>query len=169
MSTSFLCPLTRTSRSWRTHAHRQPNTEAVHPKWIEHRQSGHLTKDKNCAGCVEEAGSRVAHWRKKADPKPGVTHVDLAAFEPSADGHKYCLVAAVTVEIDKESKLLPIVAPMPKRTPSADLQQSKKLSQYMQRPKPTPDHQLKNCPHRGTGTHIKPLSKYIHVSRWLTS
>ena len=97
------------------HAHRQPNTEAVHPKWIEHRQSGHLTKDKNCAVCVEEAGSRVGHWRKKADPKPGVTHVDLAAFEPSADGHKYCLVAAVTVEIVKESKLLPIFAPMPKK------------------------------------------------------
>ena len=36
-------------------------------------------------------------------------HVDLAAFEPSADGHKYYLVAAVRVEVDKESKLLPIL------------------------------------------------------------
>ena len=78
--------------------------------------------------CVEEAGSRVAHWRKKADRKPGVMHVELATFEPSADGHRYCLVAAVTVEIDKESKLLPIFVPMPKRTLSADLQQLKKLS-----------------------------------------
>ena len=42
-------------------------------------------------------------------------HVDLAAFEPSADGHKYCLVAAVTVEIDKESNLLPMFAPMPRK------------------------------------------------------
>ena len=42
-------------------------------------------------------------------------HCDLAAFEASADGHKYCLVAAVTIEIDKESKLLPIFIPMPKK------------------------------------------------------
>ena len=38
----------------------EPNTEAVHPKWIEHHQSGCLTKDKNCPICVEEAGRRVA-------------------------------------------------------------------------------------------------------------
>ena len=42
-------------------------------------------------------------------------HCDLAAFEASADGHKYCLAAAVTIEIDKESKLLPIFVPMPKK------------------------------------------------------
>ena len=42
-------------------------------------------------------------------------HCDLAAFEASTDGHKYCLVAAVSVEIDKESKLLPIFVPMPKK------------------------------------------------------
>ena len=35
-------------------------------------------------------------------------HVNLAAFEPSADGNKYGLVAAMTIEVDKESKLLPI-------------------------------------------------------------
>ena len=40
-------------------------------------------------------------------------HCDLAAFEASADGHKYGLVAAVTIEIDKESKSLPIFLPMP--------------------------------------------------------
>ena len=45
----------------------------------------------------------------------GVMHLDLAAFEPSADGHKHCLVAAVTVEIDKVSKLTPIFVPMPKK------------------------------------------------------
>ena len=66
----------------------EPNTELVHPKWLEHHQPGHLTKDETCPTCVEEAGSRVAHWRKKADGKPGVMHLDLAAFEPSADGHK---------------------------------------------------------------------------------
>ena len=42
-------------------------------------------------------------------------HVDIAAFEASADGNKYCLVAAVTIEIDKESKLLPIFVPMQKK------------------------------------------------------
>ena len=42
-------------------------------------------------------------------------HCDLAAFEASADGHKYCLVAAVTIEVNKESKLLPFFVPMPKK------------------------------------------------------
>ena len=41
-------------------------------------------------------------------------HCDLATFEAFADGRKYCLVAAVTIEIDKESKLLPTFIPMPK-------------------------------------------------------
>ena len=57
---------------------------------------------------MEEAGSKVNHRRKKGDSSPRVMHCDLAAFESSADGRKYCLVAAVTVEINKESKLLPI-------------------------------------------------------------
>ena len=92
----------------------QQDTQAVHPKWIEHHQSGHLTKDASCPVCMEEAGSKVAHGRKKGDRQSGVMHVDLAAFEASADGNKYCLVAAVTTEIDKESKLLPIFVPMPK-------------------------------------------------------
>ena len=42
-------------------------------------------------------------------------HCDLAAFEASADGHKYCLVAAVTIEVDNVSKLLPFFIPMPKK------------------------------------------------------
>ena len=64
---------------------------------------------------MEEAGSKVATRRKKGDRQPGVMHVDLAAFKASADGNKYCLVAAVTTEIDKESKPLPIFVPMPKK------------------------------------------------------
>ena len=80
-------------------------TKVIHPKWLEHHQSGHLTKDPGCPFCVEEAGSKVNHRRKKGDRSPGVMHCDLAAFEASADGHKYCLVAAVTIEINKESKL----------------------------------------------------------------
>ena len=64
---------------------------------------------------MEDSGSRVAHRRKKGDRQPGVTHVNLAAFEASADGNKYCLVAVVTIEIDKESKLLSIFVPMPKK------------------------------------------------------
>ena len=62
---------------------------------------------------MEEAGSKVNHRRRKGDRQPGITHCDLAAFEACADGHKHCLVAAVTTEIDKESKLLPIFIPMP--------------------------------------------------------
>ena len=81
------------------------DTQAVHPKRIEHHQSGHLTKDAGCPVCMEEG----------ADRQPGIMHVDLAAFEASADGNKYCLVAAVTIEVDKESKLLPIFVPMPKK------------------------------------------------------
>ena len=42
-------------------------------------------------------------------------HVDLAAFEASADGNKHCLVAAVAIELDRESKLLPIFVPMSKK------------------------------------------------------
>ena len=42
-------------------------------------------------------------------------HCDLAPFEASADGHKYCLVATVTIEINKESKLLAIFTPTPKK------------------------------------------------------
>ena len=49
---------------------------------------------------MEEAGSRVAHRRKKGDRQPGVMHVDLAAFEAIADGNKYCPVAAVTIELE---------------------------------------------------------------------
>ena len=30
-------------------------------------------------------------------------------------GNKHCLVAAVNIEMDKESKLLPIFVPMPKK------------------------------------------------------
>ena len=62
---------------------------------------------------MEEAGSEINHRRKKGDRNPGVMHCDLAAFEASADGRKYCLVAAVTIAINKESKLLLIFIPMP--------------------------------------------------------
>ena len=86
----------------------EQDTKTIHPKWLEHHQSGHLTKDPGRPGCLEEAGSKINHRRKKGDRSPDVMHCDLAAFEASADGHKYCLVAAVTIEINKESKLLPI-------------------------------------------------------------
>ena len=64
---------------------------------------------------MEEAGSKINHRRKYADRHPGIMHCDLAAFESSADGHKYCLVAVVTVEVDNVSKLLPFFIPMPKK------------------------------------------------------
>ena len=83
----------------------EKETQSIHPKWIEHHQSGHLVKDPGCPVCMEEAGSKVNHRRKKADRHPGIMHCDLAAFEASADSHKYCLVAAVTIEVDNVSKL----------------------------------------------------------------
>ena len=61
-------------------------TKAIHPKWLEHHQSGHLTKDPGCPVCMEEAGSKVNHRRRKSDRNPGIMHCDLAAFEASADG-----------------------------------------------------------------------------------
>ena len=64
-------------------------------KRLAHHQSRHLVKDR-----VEQ---------------PGVMRLDIAAFGPSADGCKFCLVAAATVEVDKAFKLLPIFAPMPKK------------------------------------------------------
>ena len=67
--------------SWEQH------TETINPKCLEHHQSGHLVKDKTCPICIEESGSRVAHWRKQGDRQTGVMHLDLAAFEPSANGH----------------------------------------------------------------------------------
>ena len=93
----------------------EKETQTIHPKWLEHHQSGHLTKDPGCPVCMEEAGSKVNHRRKKTDRHPGIMHCDLAAFEASADGHKYCLVAAVTIEVDHESKLLQFFVPMPKK------------------------------------------------------
>ena len=90
-------------------------TQPIHPKWLEHHQSGHLVKDPGCPICMEEAGSKVNHRRKKADRHPGIMHCDLATFEASTDGHKYCLVAAVTIEVDNVSKLLPFFVPMPKK------------------------------------------------------
>ena len=93
----------------------EPETQSINPKWLEHHQSGHLVKDLSCPVCMEEAGSKINHRRKYADRHPGIMHCDLAAFEASADGHKYCLVAAVTIEVDNVSKLLPFFIPMPKK------------------------------------------------------
>ena len=93
----------------------ESETQSVNPKWLEHHHSGHLTKDPSCPVCMEEAGSKINHRRKHADRHPGIMHCDLAAFESSADGHKYCLVAAVTIEVDNVSKLLPFFIPMPKK------------------------------------------------------
>ena len=36
-------------------------TNAIHPKWLEHHQSGHP----GCPVCMEEAGSKVNHRRRK--------------------------------------------------------------------------------------------------------
>ena len=93
----------------------EPESQSINPKWLEHHQAGHLVKDPSCPVCMEEAGSKVNHRRKYADRHPGIMHCDLAAFEASADGHKYCLVAAVTIGVDNVSKLLPFFIPMPKK------------------------------------------------------
>ena len=39
----------------------EKETQSIHPKWIEHHQSGHLVKDPGCPVCMEEAGSKVNH------------------------------------------------------------------------------------------------------------
>ena len=59
----------------------EKETQSTHPKWLEHHQSGHLVKDPGCPVCMEEAGSKVNHRRKKADRHPGIMHCDLAALK----------------------------------------------------------------------------------------
>ena len=59
----------------------EQETQSIHPKWLVHHQSGHLTKDLGCPVCMEEAGSKVNHRRKKTDRHPGILHCDLATFE----------------------------------------------------------------------------------------
>ena len=76
----------------------EQETKGIHPKWLEHHQFGHLTKDPGCPVCMEEAESKVNHRLRKGDRQPRIMHCDLAALEASADGHKYCLVAAVTIQ-----------------------------------------------------------------------
>ena len=57
---------------------------------------------------------RLVYWKKHGERQHGVMRLDLEAFEASADGHRYCLVAVVTVEIDKESKTAPHLRAHPK-------------------------------------------------------
>ena len=45
----------------------EKETKAIHPKWLEHHQSGDLTKDPGCPVCLEEAGSKVNHRCRKRD------------------------------------------------------------------------------------------------------
>ena len=42
-------------------------------------------------------------------------HVDLAAFESSADQIKYAFVSACTIRVDDEDRLLPIFIPIPRK------------------------------------------------------
>ena len=58
----------------------EQDTKVVHPKWLEHHQSGQLAKDPGCPVCMEEAGSKINPRRKKGDRSPGVMHCDLAAL-----------------------------------------------------------------------------------------
>ena len=87
----------------------QQDTKAIHPK-----SSIRTPHQRSKLPCLH-GRSKVSHRRRKGDRQPGVMHCDLTAFEASGDGHKYCLVATVTIEIHKESKLLPIFVPMPKK------------------------------------------------------
>ena len=111
-------PLMTTSKNWTMHVHH--GKLQLSQSEVGHHQSGHLVKDKTCP-CIEESGSRVVHWRRNGDrQQPGVLHLDLAAFESSADGHHYCLFVVI-VEVDRVSKLLPIFVPMPKRDAASGL------------------------------------------------
>ena len=76
-------------------------------------------------------------------------NVDLAAFKHSADGHKYYLVAAVTVEINKGSKLLPIfVVPMPQKDSVSGLAAIKEALTLCN-DRNLRQIRLENCPHTG--------------------
>ena len=167
----------------------QQGTHSILPKWLEHHQSRHLTKNQQCPTCMEEAGSKVAHKRKRGDRQPGVMHVDLVAFEVSAVGNKYGLVAAVTIELDKESKLLPVFVPMPKKDAACALTaiqevltlcQDRNLHQVTGscESKPTTEESLTTRSSRiyvGTGTSFCPFLQHIDrlqtelLSEWLVS
>ena len=58
----------------------ESDTQTINPKWLEHHQSGHLTKDPTCPVCMEEAGSKINHRRKNADRHPGIMHCDLSSI-----------------------------------------------------------------------------------------
>ena len=106
----------RLAKPWSSRVSSMLHPEASQARDCVSRTSSVRSLDQGCPVCMEEAGSKVAHiTRKKGDRQSGVMRVDLAAFEASADGNKYGLVAAVTIEIDKESRLLPICVPTPKK------------------------------------------------------
>ena len=50
----------------------EPESQSINPKWLEHRQAGHLVEDPSCPVCMEEAGSKVNHRRKYADRHQGI-------------------------------------------------------------------------------------------------
>ena len=57
----------------------EKETQSIHPKWLEHHQSVQYA----------EAGSKVNHRRERTDIQ------ELSISQPSADGHKYCLVVTI--------------------------------------------------------------------------
>ena len=79
----------------------EKETQAIHPKWLEHHQSGHLTKDPGCPVCMEESGSKdcckVNHRRKKNDQSPGVMHWSQILLSCSCDNRNQSCIQATTV------------------------------------------------------------------------
>ena len=48
------------------------DTKVIHPKWLEHHQSGHPTKDPGCPVCMEDAGSKVITVERKVTAVQGL-------------------------------------------------------------------------------------------------
>ena len=83
-------------------------TQVIHPKY--HQSGRPVLKIQDVQYVWKKQAVRSITVARRVRRSPGIMHCDLAALEASADGHKYCLVAAVTIEVNKESKLLPFFA-----------------------------------------------------------
>ena len=72
----------------------QPDTQAASSQMARTSSIGTSNQRQELPNLYGRSRKQSGSLAKKGDRQPGVMHVDLAAFEPSADGHKYCLAAA---------------------------------------------------------------------------
>ena len=122
----------------------QQETRAIHPEWLKHHQSEHLTKDQSCPVCMEEARSRVPHRRKKGNRPPEVMHVDLAAFEASADGNSTVLWQQSQLSWTKSPSCY-LSSFQCRRRLSLCTSSHQRSSNSLSRPQSTSNHWFSNC------------------------